>query len=135
MHDCTLYCKVLYICVTKANNMKATKTQIAQITEAAIANNVNVESALSHLEKCSASIFKAIGINGVIEAAKKTSSIVEGNNVGGVLVSLCTIVGQSEKAYLMVIPKGVGVIEKWIAKSIIAKSSEGSDYIPFWAIK
>lgn len=115
--------------------MKATKKLIAEVTEAAIENNVSVESALSHLEKCSPSIFNVIGVDGIIQACKKTASYDEGRQAGGVLVSLCTIVGQSEKAYLMVIPKGAGVVEKWVAKSIIKKSAEGSDYIPFWAIK
>lgn len=117
--------------------MTPTKKQIAEVTEAAIANNVNVDAAIKHLNNCSLSIFKAIGVAGIISATKKSASVEEGNQIGGVLVSLCTIVGQSEKAYLMVIPtpNKVGVTEKWIAKSIIRKSAEGSDYIPFWAVK
>ena len=115
--------------------MTPTKKQIAEVTAAAISNNVNVDAAIRHLTNCSASIFKAIGVAGVIAAVKSSSQIEEGQQAGGVLVSRCSILGQSEKAYLMSIPVGLRTIEKWIAKSIIKKSADGSDYIPFWAIK
>jgi cyclopropane fatty-acyl-phospholipid synthase-like methyltransferase len=54
--------------------MKATKKQIAQVTEVAIQMNHNVEQALHTLNNCSKSIFDAIGAVGVVESSIRANS-------------------------------------------------------------
>jgi predicted DNA-binding ribbon-helix-helix protein len=54
--------------------MKATKKQIAEVTRIANEMNFSVEKALDTLMSCSASIYQAIGAEGVIESAIRVHS-------------------------------------------------------------
>jgi len=111
--------------------MKATKSQIAAVTEVANQMNVNVAQALSSLAACSLSIYKVIGVKGVVESSVVANTRTEARQNGGLLFADCVIVKTSEKAFLLQLPAGT---EKWIAKSII-KEIDGNTIIPFWAIK
>ena len=54
--------------------MKATKKQIAEVSKIAEENNFSVELALSTLERTSASIYNAIGAQGVVESSMRANS-------------------------------------------------------------
>lgn len=114
--------------------MKATKSQIAEVTAEATKQGVNVESALSALANCSASIYKVIGAIGVVESAAKVSNEIQASNDGGVQLTNDMIVKVTEKAYLLNLNQGLTYQEKWVAKSTI-KVINGNSIIPFWAIK
>jgi len=113
--------------------MKATKKQISEVTAAAIEMNVPVANALTTLSNCSASIYACIGAKGVVESAAKVANDLAVANKGGISFAYCGIVKVSEKAYLLSIPMGTGMTEKWIAKSVI-KDIDGDTIVPFWAI-
>jgi hypothetical protein len=54
--------------------MKATKKQIAEVTEIANEMNCEINYALSTLANCSLSIYKVIGSKGVVESAIRAHS-------------------------------------------------------------
>ena len=54
--------------------MKATKKQIAEVSQKAAEMNFSVELALATLEKTSASIYNAIGAQGVVESSIRANS-------------------------------------------------------------
>ena len=54
--------------------MKATKRQIAEVTEIANEMNFSSEKAIHTLLNCSLSIYKAIGARGVVESSIRANS-------------------------------------------------------------
>lgn len=54
--------------------MKATKKQIAEVSKAAEEINFSVELALATLNNCSASIYNAIGAQGIVESSIRANS-------------------------------------------------------------
>jgi len=58
----------------KQNDMKATKKQIEEVTRIANENSFSVELALHTLSTCSASIYKAIGAEGVVKSSMRANS-------------------------------------------------------------
>lgn len=110
--------------------MKPTKKQIEEVTKLAEENNVDLQKAISTLSNCSLSIYKAIGAAGVVASAKESSRILEADNSGGILFDRCSIVGFTEKAYLLATPSETEHAEVWVAKSVIKDG-----IVPFWAIK
>lgn len=111
--------------------MKATKKQIAEVTEIANQMNVSVENALSTLSNCSLSIYKVIGAKGVVEASVEAAAKRKAAATGGFLFTAADVLSSSEKALLISINTGVKVVEKWIAKSVILNGNT----VPFWAVK
>jgi hypothetical protein len=111
--------------------MKASKSQIAEITTVANQMNVSMSQVLNTLANCSVSIYNVIGAKGLVESSIKANTRIEASQNGGLLFADCVIVKTSEKAYLLQLPAGT---EKWIAKSII-KEINGNTIIPFWALK
>ena len=106
--------------------MKATKSQIAEVTAKAIEINVDVNQALATLSKTSALIYKAIGAQGVVEASVKANT-----KVGGYKFEEATIIKETEKAFLLEIRIDLGKFKQsWVAKSTI-----NNGIIPFWAVK
>lgn len=114
--------------------MKASKKQIAEVTRIAEEMKADLSNALSTLNNCSLSIFKAIGAKGVVESSLKAANIREANNDGGILFDRCEIIGNTEKAYLLGLPMEAGSKEVWVAKAAI-KTINGNTIVPFWAIK
>lgn len=111
--------------------MKASKSEIAEITAVANQMNVSISQVLNTLSSCSASIYATIGAKGLVESSIKANTRIEATQKGGLLFADCIIVKTSEKAFLLQLPAGT---EKWIAKSII-KEVNGNTIIPFWALK
>lgn len=106
--------------------MKATKKQIAEVTAKAIELNVDINSALSTLAKTSAVIYKAIGAQGVVEAAEKAHT-----RIGGYKFEEATILKETEKAFLVEVKIDLGKFrQSWVAKSTIKNG-----IIPTWAVK
>lgn len=118
-----------YICVTKQNKMKATKKITAEVTAEATAQNVNVEAALSCLERVSANDYKIIGAAGVVEAAKGTQIAQVAREEKGYAFSLCQVLRVTEKAFFLSIPCDTVNKEVWVAKSLIV-----NDIIPAWVV-
>ena len=54
--------------------MKATKKQIAEVTEVSNQMGANVEQSLHALSNCSKSIYDAIGAKGVVKSAIRANS-------------------------------------------------------------
>ena len=111
--------------------MKATKKQIAEVTEVAKQMNVNVEDALSTLNNVSASIYKVIGAKGVVETCVEAAAKRRDAAIGGFRFTAADVLSASDKALLISINTGVKVVERWIAKSVILNG----DIVHFWAIK
>lgn len=112
--------------------MKATKKQINEVVEIAAEKGLNINSVLSMFDRCSTSIYKAIGAAGFIASFEKTQEILRADNEGGISFNLCKVEASTEKAFLLSFtdPKSVKSVEKWVAKSVIK-----NDVVPFWAIK
>jgi len=54
--------------------MKATRKQIAEVSQKAEEMNFSIELALATLSNCSASIYNAIGAQGVVESSIRANS-------------------------------------------------------------
>ena len=106
--------------------MKATKSQIAEVTAKAIEMNVDVNQAIATLSRTSLSIYNAIGAQGVVEASAKANT-----KVGGYKFEEAVIIKETEKAFLLEIRIDLGKFKQsWVAKSTI-----DNGIIPFWAVK
>lgn len=112
--------------------MKATKKQIADVTEIAAEKGLNINKVLAMFDNCSTATFKTIGAEGFVNCFAKASQMTAANEQGGIDFNLCKVVASTEKAFLLSFtdPKSVKAVEKWVAKSVIV-----NDIIPFWAIK
>lgn len=103
--------------------MKATKKQIAEVTELAIAQGVEVCETLATFEIISSGDYKFYGPKCVIEAAVKIIAARKDGRLfdhskGLIPMIRCTILAQTEKAMLLESP-GLFKGEKWVLKSII----------------
>jgi hypothetical protein len=111
--------------------MKATKKQIEEVTAEATVMNCDITIALSKFEYCSLSIYKSIGAKGLVEIALES---INKNKINGfVLFGDCTIIKETEKAYLLEIKRGVTFVEKWVAKSLIQEIN-GNTVFPAWVL-
>ena len=112
--------------------MTPTKKQIAEVTALATSRGLNVEKALKLFDNCSASIYKAIGAEGLLESFVEVEEIKRADKLEGISFNLCQVLKVTEKAFYLSFnhPTSLKTVEKWIAKSIIK-----DDVIPFWAVK
>ena len=109
--------------------MKATNKITAEVIAEATAQNVNVEAALSCLERVSSNDYKIIGAAGVVEAAKRTQVSLDAREQKGYAFSLCEVLRVTEKAFLLSVPCDTVNKEVWVAKSLIV-----NDIIPAWVV-
>ena len=65
---------IIFISINIIIKMKATKRQIAEVTETANLMNFSVEKALYTLSNCSLNIYKIIGSKGVVESSIRANS-------------------------------------------------------------
>ncbi len=116
--------------ITQRKKMKATKKQIEEVRVELERQGKSVENIQSLFDNCSLSIYKAIGAKGLVDAIENATKKTEAQKSGGIALSECNILKQTEKALFLSILVNNKRVEKWIAKSIIK-----NDIIPFWAVK
>lgn len=106
--------------------MKPTKKQIEEVARIAKEMNFSEEKAINTLKNCSASIYKAIGAKGVVEASMKAQERMQGVNLDD-----CQIERATDKAILVDITNGEHQeLKIWVPKSIIKNG-----LIPNWFIQ
>lgn len=94
--------------------MTPTQKQIAEVTHEAISNNYSIQRALSTLNNSSASIYKAIGAKGIVEASIEASDKIA-VGIDYVVYAHCGMLGNENGNEFL----SYNGVEFWLPKTAI----------------